>query len=244
VINTRRKTDGTYQKHYVSSWIAESELGCVTAWVRTYSAVLRSLGLPEASVSYGDMRTMQVWRREGGGRGELLLASLAGQVAGAYKTNTLVKQVQVHVRAMLPTSAAACGLSQDVYEKLLAKFQEFIDAPMPKKPQAVLFAVFFAHLDFVLRTAPDLQVKDGRLSVAHGAAAVKSIEAGEVPQEDMVRGQSLVSQMHLYQDRMSVQARRFFHKESISITDAEGSDVRNALRLYAWATGQAVHLML
>lgn len=238
---TIRNAVRTYQKHYVSGWFAESELGCVTSWVRSYSAVLRSLGLPEALVHYGDTRTMQIWRSDDG---QYLLESLTGQVSRASKTNTLVKQVHVHVSALFPTAASSCGLSQDVYEKLLVKFQAFIDAPMPKKPQAVLFAVFFAHLDFVLRTVPELQVKDGRLSFEHGIAAVKSIKAGEAPPEDIVKGQSLVSQMHFYQDRMNVQARRFFNKESMSISDASGSDVRNALHLYAWATGRTLHLML
>lgn len=236
--------DRSYEKHYVSRWIAETELTRVTAWVRSYSAALRPLNLPEVTVSYGSTRTMQVWRCDAVGRGEPVLVDMGTKVPGGYKTNMLVKQVQVHVRALLPASAAAFGLTPVVYELLLSKFRDFIEAPLPKGPQTVLFAVFFAHLDFVLRTQPELKIVKGRLSIEHGTAAVRSIAAGDAPHEDMMRGHSLVSHMNHHQDKMSDQARRFFRNETMSVQDASGSDVMSALRLYAWATGRTVHLLL
>lgn len=226
-----------FEKHTVSRWIAETELGRVTTWIRQISAVLRALGLPEASASYGDSRTLQVWRRDGG-QSEPLLLPMGAEAKGAFRTNLMVVQVHVQVRALLPASAGAFSLSQAAFEKLHKTFRTFIDAPLSKAPQTVMFAVFFAHLDFVVRTRPELMVVKNLLQMAHAKEAIKSIAAGDVPFEDMVRGQSLVSQMRFHQSKMSVRARRFFLQEKMSVADPAGSDVVQALRLYAWATGQ------
>lgn len=229
------------EMHHVSRWVAESELGRVTSWVRSYSAVLRRLSLPEVSVSCGESRTMQVWRRGEQGQGEAVPMSLGAELPGAHKTNLLVKQVLVHARAMFPVSAGATGLSQEAFDKLLGTFRTFIDAPLPKRLQIASFEVFFAHLDCVLRSNPDFEPRGGRLSIKHASAAVKSIEEGDAPQESMERARELVSQVRQHQDRMTAQAKHFFLKESISVEDSSGSDVMHALRIYAWITGQTVH---
>lgn len=224
-----------FEKHSVSRWIAESELGRVTAWSRSFSAVLRPLGLPEVSVSYGDTRVMQLWRRES--NSELVVVSMGASVQGAYRTKLTVTQTQVFVKGVLPATAGSFGLSDVVQTKLREKFFAFIDAAVPNAPQSVSFEVFFAHLERVIQSQPELQMVKGMIGFAHANAAIQSICTGDAPLEYALKARSLLARMHFHESKMTASDRQFFSKENVSVVDARNSDVVSTMHLYAWANG-------
>lgn len=184
---------------------------------------------------------MQVCKISNNGVHELQLVELGCQPHNGLLTNQLVTQVYVEAIATLPLSHEDFGISKDVLERVISKFHSFIETKIPDRPRSVLINEFFAHINFVVRTHPKLNVSNGRITEKHASAAVHSIRTCEVPEFDAEQGRIIHEFVINHLDKLTPQARSLIIKGTMKIDSGNNSEIINALRIYAWATGYSIY---
>lgn len=226
-----------YEKHRLSRWVRDDEIGRVTVWLRGFRAALQPLDLPGATVRYGDKRTLQEWVRPDG---SLLLELADKMVPQATKTARLVPQTLLHLQVLLPSDAQSFGISQDVLDRLVATFNAFIDPKPTAKASAVTLVEFLAHLTEVMKAIPS-DSKDRDWFSIHAKGAVARIGTVTLSEQQRLLAGNLVEQMIRHQEKLTIAYRRFLHADKVRIALRKGtfewSDVHIACRLYAWAMG-------
>ncbi|GAO73457.1 hypothetical protein [Comamonas sp. E6] len=232
-----------YEKHKLSRWVREDEIGRVTAWLRAFRAALEQLGLPGATIRYGDKRTLQEWIRQDG---SLVLERADNIVPLATKTANLVPQVVVHLQVLLPAEAQSFGISQVVLDKLVSTFNAFIDhkpkahTPAQAQAPAVTIVEFLAHLHAVMQALPN-DGKDWELFSIHARETVARIGKVKPNVEQLQFAKSLFEHLIYRQKKLVISYQRFLHSGQVRITQRNGvfdwSDVHIACRLYARAMG-------